>query len=595
MCIPTQGFSAFVEGRSDGQTFYVGGSGPGNYTTIQEAADAADNGDTVFVYEKVYYENVVVNKEINLIGERREATIIDGSHASTHALVIEADEMTLQGFTIRNNGGYNGEVALYVSCNMSSILNCTVQTTDNDAIRVQDASNNTFSNCSIQGSHTWGSGDAIKTWYAFDNSFHHCEITNAYRYGILLYGTGNTFDECNFTDNGEAGIRMEGDNHVFSDCLFHDNGIGIEIDASRNHLITNCRFYHNNIGIRLWQYYPFNVTIQDCDVYDNPSTGIEIIEETEQTTIQRCRIFDNGYGIAIGDRCINTSILDCSIYNNSYGVSIRDYCNYNTLLNCTVYNNEVYGLLFDVSSFNTIDHCLVANNGNGTYFGTYCSNNTFISCMVLNNRNYGLYMNGITPSNDWNTITFCRFQGNLNWDIRIEGYCFRNLIHHNTFSNQLRDVYDTCADYWDDGHEGNYYARYRGKDQNGDGIGDTPYHVGAYNFDRYPLMASIPHDPYVQITSPLKGFLYVRNQKIFPLFFTTVIVGPINITVDASSNSSGIKQIDFYMDRVLIGTDTTTPYSLQWDEPKLFRHTLIVIAINNAGNSSMDERVIWTL
>jgi hypothetical protein len=108
-------------------------------------------------------------------------------------------------------------------------------------------------------------------------------------------------------------------------------------------------------------------------------------------------------------------------------------------------------------------------------------------------------------------------------------------------------------------------------------------------------MASIPHDPYVQITSPLKGFLYVRNQKIFPLFFTTVIVGPINITVDASSNSSGIKQIDFYMDRVLIGTDTTTPYSLQWDEPKLFRHTLIVIAINNAGNSSMDERVIWTL
>ena len=30
---------------------YVGGSGPGNYTTIQEAVDASMNGDTVFVFQ----------------------------------------------------------------------------------------------------------------------------------------------------------------------------------------------------------------------------------------------------------------------------------------------------------------------------------------------------------------------------------------------------------------------------------------------------------------------------------------------------------------------------------------------------------------
>jgi hypothetical protein len=35
---------------STGKTLYVGGSGPGNYTKIQDAIDNASNGNIVFVY-----------------------------------------------------------------------------------------------------------------------------------------------------------------------------------------------------------------------------------------------------------------------------------------------------------------------------------------------------------------------------------------------------------------------------------------------------------------------------------------------------------------------------------------------------------------
>ena len=35
---------------SRGNWLYVGGSGPGNYTRIQDAIDNASDGDTVFVY-----------------------------------------------------------------------------------------------------------------------------------------------------------------------------------------------------------------------------------------------------------------------------------------------------------------------------------------------------------------------------------------------------------------------------------------------------------------------------------------------------------------------------------------------------------------
>ncbi len=50
-----------------GQTFYVGGYGPNNYTQIQDAIDNASEGDTVFVFNGTYFEHVTVNKSINLI------------------------------------------------------------------------------------------------------------------------------------------------------------------------------------------------------------------------------------------------------------------------------------------------------------------------------------------------------------------------------------------------------------------------------------------------------------------------------------------------------------------------------------------------
>ncbi len=44
-----------------GNIFYVGGSGFGNYTKIQDAIDNSSNGDTIFVYDdsSPYYENIV--------------------------------------------------------------------------------------------------------------------------------------------------------------------------------------------------------------------------------------------------------------------------------------------------------------------------------------------------------------------------------------------------------------------------------------------------------------------------------------------------------------------------------------------------------
>ena len=52
-----------------GNTLYVGGSGSGNYSSIQDAIDNASSNDTIFVYSGTYLENIFVNDTLNIIGE----------------------------------------------------------------------------------------------------------------------------------------------------------------------------------------------------------------------------------------------------------------------------------------------------------------------------------------------------------------------------------------------------------------------------------------------------------------------------------------------------------------------------------------------
>ncbi|RLF45340.1 MAG: hypothetical protein DRN29_06910, partial [Thermoplasmata archaeon] len=65
----------------NGNILYVGGSGTGNYSRIQDAIDDANDGDTIFVYSNSspYYEHIIINKSINLVGENKNTTIIDGN------------------------------------------------------------------------------------------------------------------------------------------------------------------------------------------------------------------------------------------------------------------------------------------------------------------------------------------------------------------------------------------------------------------------------------------------------------------------------------------------------------------------------------
>ena len=75
------------------------GWGVTNFSSIQDGINAVVPSGNVYVSNGSYYENVVINKKINLIGEDRNGTIIDGG-GSGNVVYITADGVNISGFTM---------------------------------------------------------------------------------------------------------------------------------------------------------------------------------------------------------------------------------------------------------------------------------------------------------------------------------------------------------------------------------------------------------------------------------------------------------------------------------------------------------------
>ena len=104
-----------------GTTLYVGGNGPGNYTRIQDAVDNASAGDTVYVYEGSYPESVKVNTSLVLLAENQQV-IIDVRFLYAPAVVIRADAVTVEGFTVLDYQTELGKASIMVLADDCRIL-----------------------------------------------------------------------------------------------------------------------------------------------------------------------------------------------------------------------------------------------------------------------------------------------------------------------------------------------------------------------------------------------------------------------------------------------------------------------------------------
>lgn len=207
----------------EGNTLYVGGSGPGNYSEIQEAVDDANDGDTVFVFSGVYNADIIVDKSIYLIGENQETTIIEWGN---NGIIINADGVTVEKFTIENCGGYWHLSGIYIGSNHNTISNVTIANNGVlNGIFIEDSFDNTVLNNIIADNLYFG----IRIEYSSQNKIMKNLVSNVVTDGIVLTGSSNneiylnTVIQCTW-----GGIAL--DSACFDNKIYHNSFINNSYD-----------------------------------------------------------------------------------------------------------------------------------------------------------------------------------------------------------------------------------------------------------------------------------------------------------------------------------------------------------------------------
>jgi parallel beta-helix repeat protein len=77
---------------------------PQDFATIQEAINNATNSDIIQVSSGVYNETLTIEKTITLVGQDKTSTIINASQNDASIVILRACNVTVTGFSIRNNG-----------------------------------------------------------------------------------------------------------------------------------------------------------------------------------------------------------------------------------------------------------------------------------------------------------------------------------------------------------------------------------------------------------------------------------------------------------------------------------------------------------
>ena len=212
---------------NENSTIYVG-SIYADYSTIQEAINAAKNDDTIIVQKGSYNELITMNKTITLIGEDKNTTIINfnPNYAISQVPIvnINADNCSIENLHITLSD--NSVIAQGISINSKNNIiknNIITKVANGIALSVYSESN-TIINNQIKNNLI-----GILTSGSMNNNISNNIFSDNTQYSIYLsIDSDKNNVSFNIMNNSQYGIRVKGAhyNKVYKNCI-KNNDVGI--------------------------------------------------------------------------------------------------------------------------------------------------------------------------------------------------------------------------------------------------------------------------------------------------------------------------------------------------------------------------------
>ncbi len=245
--------------------------GKGDYSSIQDAINDAQKGSKIYITKGEYCEILDIRKQIELIGEDKDLTLINPiSKTNKFAIHIGAENVKIKDISIKNRGPGPYSSAIRITASNTEIYDCNIIDTP-------------------VGIAIWSSNNIIENCY-----FNGCKDE-----GIALLGT--SYSDCS--------------NNEISNCIFEKNCDGIELQYSSRNIIDNCEFYDNtHSGIDAIASSNDENIISNCEIYNNDVYGIYLASSSHNQIID-CIISNNKDGNIVMNKNSQNNEIENIVYS----------------------------------------------------------------------------------------------------------------------------------------------------------------------------------------------------------------------------------------------------------------------------------------
>jgi parallel beta-helix repeat protein len=476
-----------------------------HFDEIQDAIDVAHSGDRIVVYEG-NYDNIIINKTLDIFGEDRDITIINGG-GSGDVVTISAQNVNISHFTLKNSGSNENDAVIKVNFGYS-IITDNIISDGKQGISIENNIDNLIYDNVIENND----GDGIWLNQSDSNHIIYNTVTDNAN-GMFLYSSSDNIIENNVvTGNNINGIFLNetSNNNDIIDNNFSDstqNGIYLNDHCNYNIISTNQIHSNSDSGVRL-ENSSFNTLSNNYNINSNTNYGIMIVGSSNivQSNVVKYNE-EHGMFLFADD---NNTISDNTISRNTHdGIRL-----YNSTKD-SIYRNEISG-----------------NSGYGAYLDFFTKSNQICNNKFYDNT-HNAYDKSIGQNNSW------------------------NISKNNTNGPNIIGESYLGGNYWDD---------YTGPDSDGDGLGDTPYTIHNDNKDERPLVDRTPPVITKVGVSPslqtLGSYVYISttvtdNIKISKVYL--IITYPNSQTVNFSIDQNKTGNV-YYCNKIYQSVGTYTFY-----------------------------------
>jgi len=326
-------------------------------SSIQEMIDNANHGDTIYVSAGTYYEHLVVDKPLTIIGDGAESTIVDGMGLDEHVFTIVSDNVDISGFTIMNCSiGFSGIRVYNDSCNIH---------------------NNIFRMC----------GGGVEPRNVEDVNIHNNTIEENI-WGIFIHSSMDCSINDNIIRENIYGMELGYSTAEIKNNIIKNNDLYgmFQLWCNQVTIISNTYSY-NDFAI---QTYNSNGNIIRDNYVNHNQRGISLFNSSDNQ-IKNNNIRNNGRGVYLWRESNNNQIIYNEIYSNAIGIYIAE-SNYNNISNNNILNSADKGVGLIYSSDNTISKNKIISECFDGIELVYSPYNSIIKNNISNHLLHGIHI-----------------------------------------------------------------------------------------------------------------------------------------------------------------------------------------------------------